>query len=128
MRGMKGWGLFLFGAGCGTAAGAMAGQPALVPGVVVGVLGLCLLAVGARRGGGNLVEDATTVRGRSSTSTAGGGVRKNDRPTLSGLGTRVEQILQLAEQQAAALVEEAEAEAARIVARARTEAARFDPQ
>lgn len=119
MPGMNRWGVFLFGAGFGVAAAATAGQSALVPGVVVGVVGLLLLGVGGRRAGGNLVEDATAAHD---------GVKKGDKPTLSGLGTRVEEILSLAQEQAAEHVRAANDEAAHIVADARAKAKRINPE
>ncbi|GIE30442.1 hypothetical protein Ait01nite_034870 [Actinoplanes italicus] len=112
---MKRWGVFLIGGGCGLATGASAGDPAVIPGLVAAALGAALLALGGRSQGARLIEDATA-----------GDVKKTPRPTLSGLGTRVEDILRLAEEQAHAHVAAAEDEARQIVARANAEARRIE--
>lgn len=111
---MNRWGLLLLGAGGGAFLGAQLGPPLTVPAVVVGALGVVLLVLGARRGGSDLVGDAATSLEEK--TDALGDV---DRPTLTGLGNRVQRILALAEEQAADRIAAAEAEAAQIVAEAR---------
>jgi hypothetical protein len=118
---MRRWGWILLGGGCGVAAGAMGGPPAIAPGVVAAVVGLCLLAAG-RSGGANLVEDATAGH----TPAAGVAGKKAPEPALEGLGRHVEGILTLAEEQAADMVATAKAEAAQILAQARAEARRIE--
>jgi len=111
---MKGWSLFLIGVGVGGIVGVQAGEWAMLPALVAVVAGLLLLAVSSRARPRDLVQDATAA--------APGPAR--DRPSLAGLSSRVEGILQLAEEQAADHIAEAEATATRIVAEARAEAER----
>jgi hypothetical protein len=99
----------LIGLGAGTIAGAYLGPAGVWAGVVVAVVGIGMSAVG---------------RGRPSTGDGpGAGGTEDDRPALSGLSTRVEQILRLAEQQADDHRDGARQEAERILAEARAEAA-----
>ena len=120
---MKGWSLFLIGVGVGVMAGVQAGEPATLPALVAVVGGLLLLAVNARSRTRDLVRDATAARtATAGTDTAPEAAR--DRPSLRGLGSRVEGILKLAEEQAADRIAEAEVTAAKIVAQARAEAER----
>ncbi|WP_370461773.1 DivIVA domain-containing protein [Micromonospora sp. WP24] len=70
-------------------------------------------------------EDAGEAGARTTTGRGGAAERRRrdrQRPTLSGLGTRVEQILELAERQADDHRAEARREAERIVTAARHEA------
>lgn len=106
---MRGLGLLVLGLGLGLGAGYLAteqgGSPALVwlaAGLIV--LSSVLLAVGSR-GATELVRVEPSV--------------KPERPTLAGLGERVEKILELAEEQAADKIRSAEEEAERIVAEAK---------
>ena len=115
---MKRWGLFLFGAGAGAVTGVQIGGPAMLPALVAVAAGLLLLALGARSGQGDLVGDAMAARGTPEAA----------KPSLAGLGSRVEQILSLAKAQADDHIATAEATAARIVAEARAEAARISPE
>jgi hypothetical protein len=84
-------------------------------GVAVLVLGAAMVAVGWRSG-----SDGETIGVEVQPGAAP--VRKPDRPTLSGLGTRVEHILHLAEQQAETFRQQARHEAEAIVAAAHEEA------
>jgi hypothetical protein len=120
---MKGWSLFLVGVGVGVLVGVQAGESATLPAIVAVVAGLILLAVSARSRTHDLVRDATAARAATAGSdTAPEPAR--DRPSLQGLGSRVEGILKLAEEQAADHIAKAEATATRIVAQARAEAER----
>jgi hypothetical protein len=110
------WGLLLLGAGGGAFLGAQLGPLVTVPAVVVGGLGVVLLVLGARRGGSDLVGDAATSLEEPADPLGEG---DDGRPTLKGLGNRVQRILVLAEEQAADRIAAAEAEAAQIVAEAR---------
>jgi hypothetical protein len=113
MPGMKGLGLFLFAAGFGAVVGASAGREAMPFATGAGVVGLLLAFAGSlSRSGGDLIEDA----------------KSPDRPSLSGLGTRVEQILRLAEEQADNHRAEARREAEAIIATARAQAQRIHPE
>lgn len=107
----------LVGAGAGVVIGVYAGGRALAPAAVAVGVGLLLLVARSRSGGRDLVGDVTTAG-----SAAPG--RKNDTPALSGLGTRVHEVLRLAEDQAADHIAEAKRTAERIVADARAEAER----
>lgn len=103
---MRAAGLLTLGLGIGLGAGYLAtdrwGSPALVwCGLALVVLSTVLLASGPRR------------RPRSAAPVT-------DPPLLSGLGVRTEQILRLAEEQAADHLRAAREEAGRIVAEART--------
>lgn len=117
---MKRWGLLLLGAGAGTVAGALLGRPAILPALAVVLTGLLLLPLRGRSGGGDLVATATAAHtaGAGSATTSG-------RASVLDLGSRVETILGLAEEQAADHVAEAKATAARIVAQARADAERM---
>jgi hypothetical protein len=120
---MKRWGLFLLGVGIGAIAGVQAGEPVVLPALVAVVAGLVLLAVRARSGPHDLVGDATTgSTAKAGPKTAAAPAR---RATLEHLGSRVELILKLAEEQAADHIAEAKATAAQIVADARAEAERI---
>ncbi|WP_328472602.1 hypothetical protein OHA21_10340 [Actinoplanes sp. NBC_00393] len=107
---MMRWGLVLLGAGGGMILGVQVGESAMLPAYAAVVLGLALLAA-ARSRPRDLIADA----------------RVKERPVLN-LGSRVEDILKLAEEQAADTVAEARSEADRIVAEARAEAARRNPE
>ncbi|MCU7726070.1 hypothetical protein ODJ79_20285 [Actinoplanes sp. KI2] len=119
---MKRWGVFLLGLGIGGWLGVQVGEAAALGGLVVAVAGLLLLGLGARSGdpGGDLVGDAMEARADGGEATA-----PADRPKLPGLGRRVEQILRLSEEQAAAHLAQAKVEADRILADARAEADRI---
>ncbi|GGO21872.1 hypothetical protein [Micromonospora parathelypteridis] len=117
----------LFGLGVGTAVGPSLGPAALWSGVALATLGVALSLVGTTES--DLIGDGLVDRDEK-TEQAGAGTaaktterwRDRERPTLSGLSTRVEQILRLAEEQAADHRAEARLEAERIVASARREA------
>ena len=109
---MKRWGVFLLGAGLGLVVGEGVGEAAALPGLIVAVLGLLLLLAGRRSGSRELVGDAMAARPWG----------PDDKPSFAHLGTRVEQILSLAEEQAGDHVVQAKAEADRILADARAEA------
>jgi hypothetical protein len=109
--------VFLLGGGLGLIVGEAAGEPAAVTGLVVLVLGLALRVAGARSGSRDLVGDAMASRPWG----------PGDKPSFAHLGTRVEQILSLAEEQAADHVAQAKVEADRILADARAEAGRISP-
>jgi hypothetical protein len=105
----------LVGLGVGIVAGAYLGAAAVWPGVVIGLVGVALSFVRSRE---------TAVGPDAAVSPP------DERPGLAGLGTRVEQILRLAEEQADGhrataerTLAEARAEADRILERARSEAA-----
>lgn len=114
----------LIGLGVGAVVGPSLGPAAVWSGVAVAALGVALSLVGVRES--NLVEDGLTDRGDDR---AAGGMaaaaprrRKRETPTLGGLGTRVEQILDLAEEQADDHRSAAQREAESIVTAARREA------
>src|SRR4051794_28589805 len=109
---MKRWGVLLLGAGLGLVVGEGVGEAAALPGLIVAVLGLLLLIAGRRSGSRELVGDAMAARPWG----------PDDKPSFAHLGTRVEQILSLAEEQAGDHVVQAKAEADRILADARAEA------
>jgi hypothetical protein len=111
---MRVFGAILFGLGCGVAVSSASGVDLLWPGVIAVAVGLGLLMAGAR------TEPATLDGTRPE------GDRR--RPTLAGLGTRVEQILQLAEEQANDHRAEARREAEAILAAAHAEAAEIRAQ
>jgi len=98
----------LVGLGVGALVGPSLGPAAVWFGVAMAALGVVLSLVG--RTEPDLVGDSLVDRD------------DNQRPTLSGLSTRVEQILRLAEEQADDHRTEARREAERIVAAARREA------
>ncbi|WP_155372122.1 hypothetical protein [Catellatospora vulcania] len=97
--------------GTGTLVGVHAGGVALWVGV--GLLGAGLLLTLAGPGSG-----ADLLPGPA-------GIRSDTRPGLDGLGTRVQQILRLAEEQADDHLAEARKEALKIVAAAHADAARL---
>ena len=121
----------LFGLGVGVAVGSSLGGSAFWPGVVIAALGVVLYLVGTA--GPDLAEDDWAEHDEE-TGAAGGGAtagaevpakrrpRSRQRPTLAGLGSRVEQILRLAEEQAEGHRAEARVEAEGIVTAARREA------
>ncbi|MFI1996776.1 hypothetical protein [Actinoplanes sp. NPDC020271] len=113
---MRTFGIVLAALGLGAFVGAQTGAALTIPAAVAGGLGLLLVAFGKRDGGKDLIP------GPSAASVTG-----KEKPTLSGLGARVEQILQLAEEQAADKVAEANKEAARIIADAEVEANKRRP-
>lgn len=120
---MKGWSLFLIGVGGGAMVGVQMGESVSLPALVAVIGGLVLLSVTARSRTRDLVRDATAAR----TTMAGSDTAlepARDRPSLVGLGSGVERILKLAEDQAAEHIAEAKATAAQIVAQARAEAER----
>ncbi|WP_407663309.1 hypothetical protein [Micromonospora musae] len=121
----------LFGLGVGAAFGPSLGPAALWSGIAVAALGVTLSLIGTTES--DLVPDGPVPRDEDAgeagdrTTTGRGGAaerrrRDGQRPTLSGLGTRVEQILELAEEQADDHRAEARREAERIVTAARHEA------
>lgn len=121
----------LFGLGVGAAVGASLGPAAVWPGVAVAALGVALSLIGTTESdlvGDDLVDRDGEPGAAGDGTTAGTAVvaqrrrRDQQRPTLSGLGTRVEQILQLAEEQADDHRAEVRREAERIVTAARREA------
>lgn len=118
---MKGWGLFLIGVGVGAMVGVQGGESATLPALVAVIGGLLLLAVNARSRTRDVVRDATAAR-TTMTGSDTAPEPARDRPSLVGLGSRVEGILKLAEEQAADRIAEAEATATQIVAQARAEA------
>jgi hypothetical protein len=107
--------VFLLGAGLGLIVGEGVGEAAALPGAVIAVVGLVLLVFGARSGSRELVGDAMAARPWG----------PDEKPSFSHLGARVEQILSLAEGQAADHVAQAKIDADQIVAEARAEAARI---
>jgi hypothetical protein len=111
MRDMKGLGLFLSAVGAGAIAGVSAGRPAMPFAIGAVVVGLIVAVAGSLSRTGDLIEDASGA----------------DRPTLAGLGTRVEQILRIAEEQADDHRAEARREADAIIAAAHAEARRIHP-
>ncbi|KAB1160992.1 hypothetical protein F6X68_06730 [Micromonospora sp. AMSO12t] len=135
----------LFGLGAGVAVGSSLGADAAWPGVAVAVLGVGLSLVGTAGSaptGDNLVDpdgDAWLTTSMTAAERAAAAEQRwqdQTRPTLSGLGNRVEQILRLAEKQgedhrnaarreSEELVDTARREAETIVNRAREEAARI---
>jgi hypothetical protein len=96
--------------GIGEVIGSVAGKPAVWYGLGVAVVGVVLLLLPRRN-----PADATGAE-------PGAAPKRDDRPTLSGLGTRVEQILKLAENQASEHKGEAAHDADAILAAARAEA------
>ena len=122
----------LFRLGVGAAVGPSLGPAAAWSGVTIAALGVVLSLVGTTEA--RLVEDGLVERDEAAAGTADktstGPAAGTDqwlldqqrRPTLSGLGTRVEQILRRAERQADDHRAEARREAEGIVAGARREA------
>ncbi|BEL05094.1 hypothetical protein Q0Z83_032850 [Actinoplanes sichuanensis] len=121
MPDMRGWGLFLFAGGAGALVGAVAGRDVMPFAIAAAVVGLVMLVAGSvSRSGADLIEDAKVPR-------QAGRADRSDRPTLAGLGTRVEDILRLAEEQADDHRAEAKREADAIIAAAKAEAQRIHP-
>ncbi|MGC4866058.1 hypothetical protein ACLQ3B_11585 [Micromonospora sp. DT53] len=121
----------LFGLGVGVAVGPSLGADVVWPGVAVAALGIGLSLIGTTESdlvGDGLAdrdEPAGAAGDRTATGTAGVAKRQRsspDRPTLSGLGTRVEQILKLAETQADDHLNAAKLDAEKMVGAARREA------
>lgn len=113
----------LFGLGVGAAVGPSLGTAALWSGVAVAALGVGLAMVGESEA--DLVADGTAGRDGSGTSTDTSYEewrQRHERPTLSGLGTQVERILKLAEEQANDHRAEARRESEELVTAARQEA------
>ncbi|MGS2619543.1 DivIVA domain-containing protein [Micromonospora sp. LZ34] len=121
----------LFGLGVGATIGPSLGPAAVWSGVAVAALGVGLSLIGTTESdlvGDDLVDRDEDAGLAGDGTTAGTAVvaerrrRDRQRPTLSGLGTRVEQILELAEEQADDHRAEARLEAEGIVTAARREA------
>ncbi|MEU7928013.1 hypothetical protein [Micromonospora sp. NPDC049107] len=110
----------LVGLGVGGAVGPALGPAAVWSGVAVAAIGVALSLIGT--GESHLVEDGLADRGEDDQAAAAPRRRKRETPTLSGLGTRVEQILDLAEKQAEDHRAVARLEAESIVTAARREA------
>ncbi|WP_203743826.1 hypothetical protein [Actinoplanes cyaneus] len=110
---MRTFGIVLAALGLGTFVGARSGESLTIPAVVAGGLGLLLLIFGRRDSGKDLIPAQGTTP-----------AEKPEKPVFSQLGTRVEGILELAEEQAADHVAEARREGARIIAEAEAEANR----
>jgi poly-gamma-glutamate capsule biosynthesis protein CapA/YwtB (metallophosphatase superfamily) len=123
----------LVGLGVGVALGPSLGPAAVWSGVAIAVLGVALCLVGTTESdlvGDDLVDpdEDTEVSGdgTSTGATVAAARRRNrQRSGLSGLGTRVEQILRLAEEQADDHRAEARRESEAILNRAHEEAARI---
>ncbi|MEU5790646.1 hypothetical protein ABZ754_23335 [Micromonospora purpureochromogenes] len=122
----------LFGLGVGATVGSSLGPAAFWSGVAIAAIGVALSLVGTTESdlvGDGLVdhdEDAGIAGDETTTGTAVVPERRRRNrqpPALSGLGTRVEQILKLAEKQADDYRAEARLEAEGIVTAARREAA-----
>ena len=105
----KRWGMLAIGVGLGLLAGMRYGDVLLIPALVAVAGGAVLIA----------------VRSGAPAEVLGQVPAQDTRPTLAGLGTRVEQVLRLAEEQAADQLKEAERQAAVIIAEARADAARI---
>ncbi|MEV1156793.1 hypothetical protein AB0J27_15495 [Micromonospora chokoriensis] len=113
----------LFGLGVGAAVGPSLGTAALWSGVAVAALGIGLALLGDSEP--DLMADGVVDRDGNSASADTSydeWRQRHERPTLSGLGTRVEQILKLAENQANDHRAEAKRECEQLVAAARQEA------
>lgn len=119
-RAARSFSALMVGLGVGAVGGAQAGAAAVWPAVIVGLAGVALSFVRSR---------PTAAGGEAAVPST------DERPTLAGLGTRVEQIIRLAEEQAddhrataereaERLLSEARSAARLIVDRARAEAAR----
>lgn len=117
----------LFGLGVGTTVGPSLGPAAVWSGIAIATPGVALSLVGTTESdlvGDGLVdrdEDSAVAGDRTAPGTTERR-RNRERPTLSGLGNRVEQILKLAEEQAEGHRAEAGLEAEGIVTSARREA------
>lgn len=119
----------LFGLGVGATVGPSLGPAAVWSGATIAALGVALSLAGTTESdlvGDSLVDrDKAAVAGdETTTGTAVGAEqrRNRQRPALSGLGSQVEQVLKLAEEQANDHRAEARLEAERIVTAARREA------
>ena len=121
----------LFGLGIGAMVGPSLGPAALWSGLAIAALGVALSLVGTTEPdlvGDGLVDrdaDADVAGDGTAAGTAVDAERRRrnrQRPALSGLGTRVEQILRIAEEQAEDHRAEARTEAEGIVAAAGREA------
>ncbi|WFE99987.1 hypothetical protein [Micromonospora sp. WMMD964] len=113
----------LVGLGVGAAVGPSLGTAALWSGIAVAVLGIGLSLVGESEP--DLVADGMVDRdgkGTSADTSAESRRQLYERPTLTGLAPRVEQILRLAEEQANDHRAEATRECEEMVAAARQEA------
>ncbi|MGW3786647.1 hypothetical protein ACWD5Z_18835 [Micromonospora chokoriensis] len=113
----------LFGLGVGAAVGPSLGTAALWSGVAVAALGIGLALLGESEP--DLMADGMVDSDGNSASADTSydeWRQRHERPTLSGLGTRVEQILKLAENQANDHRAEAKRECEQLVAAARQEA------
>ncbi|WBB53959.1 hypothetical protein [Verrucosispora sp. WMMD573] len=120
----------LVGLGVGVAIGPSLGPAAVWSGIAIAVLGGALCLIGTTESGvagdGPVDRDEETgVAGDgppTGTTAAAPRRRNRQRPNLGGLGTRVEQILKLAEEQANDHRDEARRESEAIVTAARREA------
>ncbi|MGW5581695.1 hypothetical protein [Micromonospora chokoriensis] len=113
----------LFGLGVGAVVGPSLGTAALWSGVAIAALGVGLALLGESEP--DLMADGMVDRDGNNASagtTYDEWRQRHERPTLSGLGTRVEQILKLAENQANDHRAEAKRECEQLVAAARQEA------
>ncbi|MEU8207681.1 hypothetical protein AB0B85_00620 [Micromonospora sp. NPDC049044] len=111
----------LFGLGVGVCVGPSLGPAALWSGVAVAALGVGLSLLGTSEA--DLVEADLVDRVAANDDTAVERLRElYQRPTLSGLGPRVEQILRLAEGQAKEHRAEVQLECEQMLAAARQEA------
>jgi predicted lipid-binding transport protein (Tim44 family) len=108
----------LTGLGIGAVIGLNADGGLLGWAVAVAAVGVALM-IFRSRGSADLVADATTASRPVPPAEEAG------KPTVAGLGTRVDQIIRMAEQQAADHKRTAEAEAGRIIGEARAEADRL---
>ncbi|MGA3540467.1 hypothetical protein ACK8GE_14380 [Micromonosporaceae bacterium DT194] len=128
MRKPAGTSAVLFGLGVGATAGSALGPAAFWPGVAIIALGIVLSLVGTAETdlvGDDPDKDSPVTddgTGRGTAVVAHRRRRSGERPTLAGLGTRVEQILKLAEEQGNDHRAEARREAEAIVAAARRKA------
>jgi hypothetical protein len=109
---LRRWGMLAIGLGIGLLAGINVGPALVFPGLVALAAGAAMIAFGGR-------TPVDLVQLPASPPDPDG------KPTLSGLGTRVDDILRLAEDQAKDHRESAERDAAAIIAEARAEAARI---
>ena len=109
----KRWGMLAIGLGLGLLAGMLYGEVLLIPALVAVTGGAVLVAARGRAPAQVLGQVPAQVPAQ------------RDRPTLAGLGTRVDQVLRLAEDQAKDHLREAERQAAEIIAEARADAARI---
>lgn len=118
--------MLLIGLGLGTVAGAYLHNAAVWSGLALVLVGIGVAIVGRSRTASDAPGDpASDAPGDPAGDVAGIPAQPGpeaDRPRLSGLGTRVEQILRLAEEQANAHGALSEREAEQIVANAQAEA------